>query len=166
MNVAHIVETLNVSPVPTRAASLTQASGQPPQTFNESLLAASKSYSGTGYENQAGTTSGRPQKPVSQDAKLPPSDLHVRPVQSSAPPHKTVQQQVPVAQQPPLVNQPLIPMERFGEPDQSASTATVAPGEPMRDGAAVAFLPIEPKLAQPVVAKSDSIPSTSRQEGK
>ena len=148
---------LNVSPVPARAASLAQASGQPPQTFNDSLLAASKSYASTGSENQAGTGSGRPQKPVSQDGKLPPSASHVRPVQSPAPPQKTVEQQVPLGKQTRLVNQALIRMELpFREPDHSASTAT---GQAMRDGTPATSLPIEPKLAQPV-AKLDSIPSS------
>ena len=152
---------LSVSPVPTRATSLAQTSAQSPQTFNDSLLAVSKTYSSTGSENQAGTGSGRPQKPVSQDAKLPPSASHVRPVQSPAPPQKTVQQQLLVAQQPPLVNQSPIPMgPPFGAPDHSANNATVATGQPMRNTAAVTFFPIEPKLAQPVVAKSDSIPSS------
>ncbi len=140
---------LNVSPVTTRAASLAQVSDQSPQTFNESLLAASKASSSTGAANQAGTGTGRRQKPVSQDPKLPPSMPHVRAVLSAAPPQKMVQQQVPVAQQPPLINPALIPMQLpLGEPGRSASASTVAAGQPMRDVPAVTSLPIESKLAR------------------
>ena len=45
VNVAPIVEMLNASPAATRPASLAQASDQPPQTFKESLLAASRASS-------------------------------------------------------------------------------------------------------------------------
>ncbi len=165
VNVAPIVEMLNVSPVTTRAASLAQVSDQSPRTFNESLLAASKASSSAGTANQAGTGTGRRQKPVSQDAKPPPAMPHVRAVLSAAPPQKMVQQQVLVAQQPPLINPALIPMQLpLGEPGRSANASTVAAGQPMRDVPAVTFLPIESKLVPPVVAKSDSVPSSHAQK--
>ena len=156
---------LNVSPAATRAASLAQASDQSPQTFNESLLAASKASSGTGTENQAGTGSGRRQKPVSEDAKLPPATPHVRrcPVAGASSADSAAAS--PGGSATAVVNPALIPMQLpFGEPGRSARTATVAAGQPMRDGAAVTFLPIESKIAQPVVAKSDSIPSSHAQK--
>jgi hypothetical protein len=167
VNVAPILEMLNVSPVATRAPSLAQVSGQVPPTFKESLLAASKASSSTGAANQTGTGTGRRQKPVSQDAKLPPSMPHVRAVQSTAPPQKTVQQQVLVAPQQPLINPSPIPMPLpLGEPGLSASASAVAAGQPRQDVLEVTFLPSESKLAQPVVAKSDSIPSSHVQDEK
>ena len=123
VNVAHIVEMLNVSPVPARAASLAQASDQPPQTFNESLLAASKAYSSTGCREPGWHRQRPPAETCFAGWRnyrhlLP----HVRPVQSPAPPQKTVQQQVPLGKQPRLVNQALIRMQLpFREPDRSAS---------------------------------------------
>jgi hypothetical protein len=156
---------LNVSPVTTRVPSLAQVSDQAPPTFKESLLAASKASSSTGPANQAGTGAGRRQKPVGQDAKLPPSMPHVRVVQSPAPPQKTVQQQVLVAQLQPLNSPPPIPMQLpLGEPGLFASGSAVAAGQPMRVVSEVTFLPSESKLAQPVVAKSDSVPSSHVQE--
>jgi len=161
VNVAPIVEMFDVSAVSTRAAALAQGSDPSPQAFHESLLAASKASSGAGAAYQAGTGTGRRQKPVSQDEKLPPSMPHGRAVPSPPPPQKTVQQQVLVPQQPLLINPALIPKQpRLGEPGPSASASTVTAGQPTRDVPAVTFLPIESKLAQPVVAKSDSVPSS------
>jgi hypothetical protein len=160
VNVAPIVEMLYVSPVATRAAPLAQGSDPSPQAFNESLLAASKASSGTGAVYQAGTGAGRRQKPISQDEKLPSSTPHGRFVSSPAPPQKTQ-----VAQQPPLINPALIQKQLpLGELGHFASTSTVADRQPMGDVPAVTLLPIESKLAQPVVPMSESIPSTHAQK--
>jgi hypothetical protein len=157
VNVVPIVEMFYVSPVSTRAAAPAQSSDPSPQAFNESLLAASKASSSTGAAYQAGTGAGRRQKPVLQDEKLPPSIPHGRVVPSQA------QQQVLVAQPPPLINPALIP-KPLGEPGRFASASTGADGQPMRDVPAVTLLPIESKLAQPVVAMSGSVPSTHAQK--
>jgi hypothetical protein len=161
VNAAPIVEMLYMSPVATRAAVQAQGSDPSPQAFSESLLAASKASSSTSTAYQAGTGAGRRQKPVSQDEKLPPSMPHGRAVSSPAPPQKTVQ----VAQQPPLINPALIQKQLpLGEPGRFASTSTVADSQRMSDVPAVTLLPIESKLAQPVVAMSDSVPSTHAQK--
>jgi hypothetical protein len=148
VNVVSIVKMLDVSPVATQAASLAQVSDRSPQTFNESLLAASKASSSMGAANQGGTGIGCRQKPVSQDPKLPPS---VRAVQSAASPQKIVPERVRVAQQPSSINPALIPMQLpLGEPGRSASAST--------------FLPMESKPAQPVLTESDSVPSSHAQK--
>ncbi len=69
VHVAPIVEMLNASPPMSRPASLAQAADQPPQTFKESLLAASRASSDTGSVHQDGARTGRRQNPVSDDAK-------------------------------------------------------------------------------------------------
>jgi hypothetical protein len=159
VNAAPIVEMLYMSPVATRAAVQAQGSDPSPQAFSESLLAASKASSSTSTAYQAGTGAGRRQKPVSQDEKLPPSMPHRRVVASQA------QQQVLGAQQPPLIKPVLIQKQLpLGEPGGFASASTGADGQPMRDVPAVTLLPIESKLAQPVVAMSDSVPSTHAQK--
>jgi hypothetical protein len=159
VNAAPIVEMLYMSPVAARAAVQAQGSDPSPQAFSESLLAASKASSSTRTAYQAGTGAGRRQKPVSQDEKLPPSMPHRRAVASQA------QQQVLGAQQPPLIKPVLIQKQLpLGEPGGFASASTGADGQPMRDVPAVTLLPIESKLAQPVVAMSDSVPSTHAQK--
>jgi hypothetical protein len=169
VNVAALVQMLNVSPLATRAASLGQVSDRSPQTFNESLVAASKASSGA--PNQAGTGSGYRQKPVSQDEKPPRSMPHGPTVQSAAPPQRTVQQQVLVAQQLPLINPTPIPIQPpLGGSGRSASASTVAAGQPMRDVPAGTSLPMESKFVAPIVLPSavlravssaDSSPLTS-----
>ena len=144
-----MVEILDVSPVATQGASLAQASDRYSQTFNESLLAASKSSSSTSAANQGGTGTGGRQKPASQDPKPPPS---VRAIQSAASPPMTVPDRVRVAQQPSSINPALIPQLPLGEPARSASA-------PRRDVLAATFWPMESKPAQPVLTKSDSVPS-------
>jgi hypothetical protein len=175
VNVAPIVEMLDVSPVTTRTASLAQVSDRSPQTFDDSMLAASKAYSSTSAANQAGTGTGYRQKPVSQDAKLPRSMPHVPTIQSPAPPQRTVQQQVLVAQQLPLINPTPIPIQPpLGGPGRSASASTVAAGQPMRDVPAVTSLPMESKFVAPIVlpgavlravSSADSSPLTSPAPG-
>src|SRR5271168_4315242 len=71
VHVAPIVEMLNASPGVTRPASLAQVSDQPPQTFKESLLAASRASSDMGSVHQDSVRTGRRQNPASDDAKLP-----------------------------------------------------------------------------------------------
>ena len=161
MNVAHIVEMLNVSPVPARAASPAQASDEPPQTFNETLLAASKLHSSTGTANQAGTGGAPLLKPVSQEAKLPPTTPHVRPVPPPGHSQNTAQQQVQVAQQPRSINPALIPKHLPPEePGRSARASTVADGQPTSDVPAITLLPMDSKPAGPTVANPDSVPSS------
>src|ERR1035438_2563436 len=112
VKLASIVEMLNVSAPATRPALLAQVSDQRPQTFKESLLAASRASSGTSVAyDEAGSGVGRKQKPVSEDAKQPPAMPHIRAVLSPTPSQQMVQQQVPMAQQPPLINPVFIPMQ-------------------------------------------------------
>jgi hypothetical protein len=154
-----------VSPVATRTVSSAQVSDPPPQTFNESLLAASKACSSTSAANQAGTGTGNRQKPASQVENLPRSMSPARAVQSQPPPRKTVQQQVVVAHQLSLIDPAFNPMQRpLGRPGRSAGDSTVAAGLPTRDVPAVTSLPMEPKHVQPVVAKSDGIPSSQAEK--
>jgi hypothetical protein len=134
---------LNVSPVSTRVSSLGQVSDQSPQTFNESLLAASKP-PGVGAANQRGPGTGYPQKPVSQDEIPPRSMSHVATAQSLASPQKTVQKQVQVTQQMPLINPALLLMQH-----------------PLRKLVGSAGVPI---AADGHVAKSDSVSSNHAQK--
>jgi hypothetical protein len=165
VNFTQIVERLDVSPVATRTVSLAQVSDPSPQTFNESLLAASKASSSTSAANQAGTGTGNRQKPASQVENLPRSMSPARAVQSQPPPQKTVQQQVVVAHQLSLIDPAFLPMQRpLGRPGRSAGNSTVAAGLPTRDVPAVTSLPMEPKHVQPVVVKSDSIPSSQTEK--
>jgi hypothetical protein len=112
VHVAPIVEMLNASPPMTRPASLAQAADQPPQTFKESLLAASRASSDTGSVHQDGTRTGRRQNPVPDDAKSLHATLHSHVVLLPAPPQQTVQQQVPPAQQLPVIDPaPVVPIQ-------------------------------------------------------
>jgi hypothetical protein len=96
----------------TRPASLAQAADQPPQTFKESLLAASRASSDTGGVHQDGTRTGRRQNPVPDDAKSLHATLHSDVVLFPAPPQQTVQQQVPPAQQLPVIDPaPVVPIQ-------------------------------------------------------
>jgi hypothetical protein len=154
-----------VSPVATRTVSSAQVSDPPPQTFNESLLAASKASSSTSAANQAGTGTGNRQKPASKVENLPRSMSPARSVQSQPLPRKTVQQQVVVAHQLSLIDPAFIPTQRpLGRPGRSAGDSTVAAGLPTRDVPAVTSLPMAPKHVQPVVAKSDGIPSSQAEK--
>jgi hypothetical protein len=143
VNVTALVEMLNVSPVSTRVSSLGQVSDQSPQTFNESLLAASKP-PGVGAANQRGLGTGYTQKPVSQDEMPPRSMSHVATAQSLASPQKTVQKQVQVTQQMPLINPALLLMQH-----------------PLQKLVGSAGVPI---VADGHVAKSDSVSSNHAQK--
>jgi len=157
VKVASVVEMLNVPAAATRPASLAQVSDESPQTFKESLFVASKASPGAGAANQTGAARARRQQSVSSDAELPSTMPQVRAVPSPATPEQTVPQQISVAQQLPLINPALTPMQLpFGEPGLSASAA----GQPMRDVPTARYSTLESKLAQPVFAKSDSVPSS------
>ena len=165
VHVAPIVEMLNASPAVTRPASLAQVSDQPPPTFKESLLAASRASSDTNSVHQDGNRTGRRQNPVSDDMKLPHSTLRSRAVLLAAPPQQTVQQKVAPTPQLPVIDPapvvpPQLPPEGAGE---SPKAATVALG-PTRDSAVLKFPPIGSKIDQPAVAKSDNISSSHVQK--
>ncbi len=165
MHVAPIVEMLNASPAVTRPGSLAQVSDQSPQTFKESLLAASRASSDTNSVHQDGTRTGRRQNPASDDMKLPHSTLRSRAVSLAAPPQQTVQQKVAPTPQLPVIDPapvvpPQLPPEGAGE---SPKAATVAVG-PTRDSAVLKFPPIRSNIDQPAVAKSDNISSSHVQK--
>jgi hypothetical protein len=124
VNFAPIVEKLNASPVATRTVFLTQVSEQSPQTFSESLVAASKASSSTSTANQAGTGTGNRQKPVSQDETLPRSTPRAHTHQLPATPQKTVQHKVVVAHQLPSIDPASISMQQpvVAKSDSALST--------------------------------------------
>ena len=112
VHVAPIVEMLNASPPMARPASLAQAADQPPQTFKESLLAASRASSDTGSVHQDGARTGRRQNPVPDDAKSLHATLQTHVVLLPVSPQQTVQQQVPPAQQLPVIDPaPVVPIQ-------------------------------------------------------
>lgn len=160
VHVAPIVEMLNASPAMTRPASLAQVADQPPQTFKESLLAASRASSDTNSVHQDGTRTGRGQNPASDDAKSPHPTLRSRAVLLPAPPQQTMQQQVPPAQQLPVIDPaPVVPTQLpLGGAGDSPQAPAAAAG-PTRDAAPLKFPPIGSNIAQPAVAKSDDISS-------
>jgi hypothetical protein len=98
-----MVEMFSEPPPVTSKASLAQVSDQSPPTFKESLLAVFKAPSGAGAAYQADPGTGRRQKPVSADPKLPPTMPLIRAALS--PPHsqELVPQRVLVTQQPHLI---------------------------------------------------------------
>jgi hypothetical protein len=157
VKLASIVEMLNVSPQETSPASPAQVSDQSPQTFKESLLAASKASSSTGAAKEGGVGTGRRQKTVGEDAKLPPTTPRIRSVLSPFP-----------SQQPPSIDPVPIPMQRpLGGPALSTNAWSVASGQSMREVAAVRFSPIEANISHSAAAKSDGIPSSHAQtDGK
>jgi hypothetical protein len=165
VHVAPIVELLNASPVVTRPASLAQASDQPPQTFKESLLAASRPTSDAGSVHEDGPRTGRRQNPASDDMKSPHATLHSGVVVLPAPPQQTVQQQVPPAQQLPVIDPaPVVPLQLPpGGTGESPKAVTVAVGV-TRDSAVPMFPSIGSNIVQPAVAKSGNIPSVDTQE--
>jgi hypothetical protein len=165
VHVAPILEMLNGSPAVTRPASLAQVSDQSPQTFKESLLAASRASSDTNSVHQDGTRTGRGQNPASDDAKSPHPTLRSRAVLLPAPPQQTVQQQVPPAQQLPVIDPaPVVPIQLpLGGAGDSPKAPTVAAG-PTRDAAVLKFPSIGSNIGQPAVAKSDNISSSHVQK--
>src|SRR5882724_7659389 len=112
VHVAPILEMLNAAPAVTRPGSLASVSDKSPQTFKESLLAASRVSSDANNVHEDGTRTGRGQNPASGDAKSPHPTLRSRAVTLPAPPRQTVQQQVPPAQQLPAIDPaPVVPIQ-------------------------------------------------------
>jgi len=162
VKVSSIVEVLNVSPVSTHVAS-GQVSDHSPQTFKASLLAISKALSCTHAANGEGA--GRRQKSVAEAANLPSTMPNVRAVPSSAPPPQTVQQQVPVAQQKPLINPALLsPQFPLVEPTLSAPASTVAAVRPIPDVPLVRHSALASNLLPPEAAEPDSVTASHPQK--
>ena len=150
---------LNVSPTSTRLASQDPVSDQSPRTFKESLLAVSKVLPGIGAASEAGT--GRLQKSASEASKLPFTVPNVRAGQLSAPPLQIVPQQLPVAQQRPLINPALLSMQLpIGEPILSARNSTVAADRPAPDVSLVRFSALALNILRPQGAEPDKVTSS------
>ena len=129
------------------------------RTFKESLLAVSRVLPGTGAASEAGT--GRLQKSLSEASKLPSTVPNVRAGQLSAPPLQIVPQQLPVAQQRPLINPDLLSMQLpLGEPILSARNSTVAADRPAPDESLVRFSALALNLLRPQGAEPDRGTST------
>ena len=159
MKVSSIVEAMLNAPTSSRLASQDPVSDQSPQAFKESLLAVSRALPGTGAANEAGT--GRLQKSISEASKLPSTVPNVRAGQLSAPPLQIVPQQLPVAQQRPLINPDLLSMLLpLGEPILSARNSTVAADRPAPDESLVRFSALALNLLRPQGAAPDSGTST------
>ncbi len=150
---------LNVSPTSTRLASQDPVSDQSPRTFKESLLAVSKVLPGIGAASEAGT--GRLQKSASEASKLPFTVPNVRAGQLAAPPLQIVPQQLPVAQQRPLINPALLSMQLpIGEPILSARNSTVAADRPAPDVSLVRFSALALNILRPQGAEPDKVTSS------
>jgi hypothetical protein len=159
VKVSSIVEMLNVSPTSSRPASQEQVSDQSRQTFKESLLAVSRALPGVGAANEPGT--GHLQKSVSEASKLPSTVPNVRAGQLSAPPLQIVPQQLPVAQQRPLINPALLSMQfSVVEPILSARTSTVVADRPAPAVSPARFSVLAVNLPQPEGAEPDSVTSS------
>jgi hypothetical protein len=165
VHVAPIVEMLNASPLVTRHTSLARDSDQPPQTFKDSLLAASRTSSDTGSVHLDGPRTGRRQAPAADDRKLPHATLHSGVAVLPAPPQQTVQQQVPPGQQLPVIDPaPVVPLQLPpGGTGESPQAVTVAIGE-TRDSAVPTLPSIASNTVQPVIAKPDNIASVDTRE--
>jgi hypothetical protein len=161
---ASISEILAVPPAVTGSTATMQASAQPKQTFGESLLAVSKASSDTSTAYDGNTKFGR-QKSVLKDAKLPSTVAHSPAFLPPAPSPQTPHQQVLVAQQLPLINLALIPMQLpLGASVASPTASTVAAGPATGDAIVARPLGIESDLAQPGIVPSDSVPPDQAQK--
>jgi hypothetical protein len=157
--VSSIAEILNVSPTSTSLAPQDPVSNQSPQTFKESLLAISKALPGTGAASEAGT--GRLQRSATDASKLPTTAPNVRAGQLSSPPLQIVPQQLPVAQQGPLINPGLLSMKLpVLEPILSARTSTVVADRPAPAVSPARFSVLAVNLPRPEGAEPDSVTST------
>ena len=165
VHVASIVEMLNASPAATRPASLAQVADQPPQTFKESLLAASRASSDTGSGHEDVTRTGRRQNPAPEDAKSPHATLHSSVVLLPAPPQQTVQKLVPPAQQLPILDPaPVVPLQLPPAGAGESPQAATVPVDPTLDSAVLKSPPVGSNINQPAVAKSDNISTTHVQK--
>jgi hypothetical protein len=161
---ASIAEILAVPPAVTGSTATMQASAQPKQTFGESLLAVSKASSDTSTAYDGNTKFGR-QKSVLKDAKLPSTVARSPAFLPPAPSPQTPHQQVLVAQQLPLINLALIPMQLpLGASVASPTASTVAASPATGDAIVARPLGIESDLAQPGIVPSDSVPSDQAQK--
>jgi hypothetical protein len=152
--VAPIVEMLNAPPVVTRPTSRAQDSDQPPQTFKESLLAASRTSSDAGGVHADAARTGRRQ--TASDDKSPHATLHSGVAVLPVPPQQTVQQQVPPAQQLPVIDPaPVVPPPVETAESPKAVTVAVGPQLPS----------IGSNMVQPVFVKSDNLPSVGTRGG-
>jgi hypothetical protein len=159
VKVSSIVEMLNVSPTSSRPASQEQVSDQSPQTFKESLLAVSRALPGAGAANEAST--GHLQKDVSEASKLPSAVPNLRAGQLSARPLQIAPQQLPLAQQRPLINPALLSMQfSVVEPILSARTSTVVADRPAPAVSPARFSVLAVNLPRPEGAEPDSVTST------
>ncbi len=157
-----MVELLNAPPPVSRPVSLPQDSDQPPQTFKESLLAASRASSDVGRVHDDGARTGRRQNPLSDDRRSPHAMLRSAVVPVPDPPQQPAQQfplvrpdqQLPVIDPAPVIPTPL-PPRGAGDAPKAASLAVA----PARDGAVLQFPSTGPSTALPVVTKPDNIPS-------
>jgi hypothetical protein len=165
VHVAPIVEMLNAPTAVTRPGLLAQVSDQSPQTFKESLLAASRASSDTNRVHQEDTRTVRGQNHASDDMKSPHHTLLSGAVLLPAPPQQTAPPQVHSAQQLPLIDPaPVVPIQLpLGGPGDSPKAPTVAAG-PAREAAVLEFPPVGSNIAQPAVAKSNDISSSHVQE--
>ena len=150
---------LNAPPALIRPAPLAQGSDQPPQTFKESLFAASRASSDVVGVHQDGARTGKRQTPASDDTRSPRATLHSGVVLLSDPLQQTVQQLAPPAQQLPVIDPaPVVPAQLQEGAGNAPKAATLAVAS-ARDGAALNFPSTGSNIAPPVGAKQANIPS-------
>ena len=165
MNVASIIEMINVPPSGTRLVGAAQVPDQSPRTFSESLRAVSKASSETNTTSDASTKAGRRQKSSSEDAKTLATVAHVHAVPQPPPSQPPLPQQAVVAQQSPSINLVLIPMRQLATGSgASPDASTVAISQPMRDASATRLLGIASNISQPAVVQSGSTSSSQAQK--
>jgi hypothetical protein len=159
VKVLSIVEMFNVPPTSTRLASQDPVSDQSPQAFKESLLAVSSVLPSARAANEAAT--GHLQKAVSEASKLPSAIPNLRAGQLSARPLQIAPQQLPVAQQRPLINPALLSMQfSVVEPILSARTSTVVADRPAPAVPPARFSALAWNLLRPAGAEPDSVTSS------
>ena len=163
VHVAPIVELLNAAPAVTRPPSFAQGSDQLPQTFKESLLAASRAFSDARGVHEVGARTGRRQNSASDDTRSAHATFHSGVGLLPDPPQQTLQQLAPPAQQiidPATVVPMQLPPGRAEDAPKAASLAVTPAG----DGAAPKFPATGSSITPPVVAKPDDIPSGDTRE--
>ncbi len=143
-----------------RAGSLAQVSDQPPQTFKESLLAASRTPSDSSSAHEDATHAGRRQNPATDAAKSPHAMLHSGVVPITGTAQQTLQQLVPPAQHLQVIDPvPVVPLQVPSAGAAQPPKAVAVAAGPARSNPLRVF----PSIGSNVL-KPDNIPFVDTQE--
>jgi hypothetical protein len=153
VKVASIVEMLAPMPAVTRPAPTDEGSSPPPQTFSDSMLAASKTAS-KGLDQEP--------KAVKEDASFPPPVFHLGSVPPPIPPPQNAQRQVSTAPQLPASSQV---RNQTYSPKAAAIAPSHASNEAKPDATEIFASGTKSNIARPVIAHTSTLPSHSDEEG-